>query len=79
MVKSCDLNLEYCAYVTDVRSNGAVNAWDISLKQCTSIALLNFGHINDGSNISFWHWTYHLSSPTVHWHGKTYVQPHRHL
>ena len=66
MVKSCDLKLEYCTYVTDVRPNGAVNAWDISLKPCTGIELFNFGHFNDGSNISFWNWPDHLSSPTVH-------------
>ena len=79
MVKSCDLKLEYCTYVTDVRLNGSANAWDISLKPCTSTELRKFGHIHDGPNISLWNWTNHLSSPTVHWHGKTYVQPYRHL
>ena len=57
MVKSGDLKLEYCTHVTDVCPNGAVNAWDISLKQCTSIALLNFGHVDDGPNISLWNRT----------------------
>ena len=79
MVKSGDLKLEYCTYVTDVCPNGTVNTRDISHKPCTSIALRNFGHINDGPNISLWNWTDHLSSLTVHWHGKTYVQPNCHL
>ena len=68
MVKSCDLYLGYCAQLT-----GAVNAWDISLKPCTSTKLRNFGHINDGPNISLWNWTDHLSSTTIHWHRKAYV------
>ena len=79
MLKSGDHKFEYCTYVTDACPNGAVNAWDISLKQCTSMALLNFGHIVDGPNISLWNWTYYLSSTTLHWHRKAYFQPHRHL
>ena len=70
MVKFGDLKLKYRTYVTDVCLNGAVNAWDISLKPCTSNELRNFGNINDGPNISLWNWTDHLRSPTVHWHGR---------
>ena len=72
----------------DVGTNGVVHARDLSLEQCASDKLKNatelcatvlFGHIIYGTYIPLWNWTNYFGSTTLHWHRKTYIQPHCHF